>query len=207
MDRSDSAIILVPIPILMNLQVAFQRKIILILMFSSGLFIMICSVLRAYYSLGDINNLPTALGWAERECFVAAIVTSLPGIKPLLRNTRILGSSRFKTSRSYGSSGYNHFGSRVSGKSKPTMFSSRGGGSSKTQDTELDTVVSRTGNGRRSSYDESEERMLDGTSNIIVARPSSPKDAVVVDHDPFSIHVTTEYGLSVERGDPHGVTR
>lgn len=62
-------------------------------LFSSGVFIMICTVLRAYYSLKSIQSLSIALGWADRECFVAAIVVSLPGIKPLFRNVRWLGSS------------------------------------------------------------------------------------------------------------------
>ena len=70
-------------------------------MFSSGFFIMICTILRAYYSLASITSLPIALGWASRECFVAAIVASLPGIKPLFRNTKILGSSNRKKSHNY----------------------------------------------------------------------------------------------------------
>lgn len=99
---SDILIMVIPIPLLIKLQVPLHRKLILAVMFSSGIFIMICTVLRAYYSLESLSTLSIALGWANRECFVAAIVVSLPGIKPLFRSSRWIGSSRrYKGSNSY----------------------------------------------------------------------------------------------------------
>lgn len=43
------------------------RKIALGFLFSSGFFVMIATILRAYYSLQSIETLPIALGWAVRE--------------------------------------------------------------------------------------------------------------------------------------------
>ncbi|KAL3463504.1 hypothetical protein BJX64DRAFT_256842 [Aspergillus heterothallicus] len=189
---SDVCIILIPIPILAKLQVPIQRKVVLALMFSSGFFIMICTILRAYYSLKSINSLPIALGWANRECFVAAIVASLPGIKPLFRHTRFLGSSNRKKSggQGYTSEGYNNFGSKASGNTK-TFISSRAGGRSANRGRhfELDSVLPGKGMDTRVSSGDSEEYILEtarerGTS---VTRPPVKND--------LAIHVTTEYTL------------
>ncbi|KAL4972059.1 hypothetical protein BDW66DRAFT_163182 [Aspergillus desertorum] len=54
-------------------------------------FIMVCTNLCAYYSLTRITGFPIVLGWADRECFNAAIDVSLPGIKRLFRNIRRRG--------------------------------------------------------------------------------------------------------------------
>ncbi|KAJ5354128.1 hypothetical protein N7541_006692 [Penicillium brevicompactum] len=186
---SDVCIILIPIPILAKLQVPLQRKLILVIMFSSGIFIMICTILRAYYSLSSITNLGTALGWADRECFVAAIVVSLPGIKPLFRNTSWLGSTNRKNSKSpYYNSEYNGFGSKVSGKTK-TFVTSR---SRKSGGFEMDSVL-HTNKGSRASEAGSEEHILERN---IADVPASPG------RDRMAIRVTTEYALETEQGGP-----
>ncbi|CAG7947684.1 unnamed protein product [Penicillium nalgiovense] len=185
--KSDACIILIPIPILAKLQIPLQRKIILVVMFSSGIFIMISTILRAYYSLSSITNLGTALGWADRECFVAAIVVSLPGIKPLFRNTRWLGSSNRKHSKNpyYHSDGYNATGSKT-GKTK-TFVSSR---SRKSGGFELDDVLN-TNKGSRVSDAGSEEYILEGSQQV---------PAGAGKQDPMAIRVTTEYTLERELG-------
>lgn len=177
-----------------------QRKVILVVMFSSGIFIMICTILRAHYSLGNITNLPIALGWADRECFVAAIVASLPGIKPLFRNMHWLGSSNPKGYQSsfHNSSGYNHFGSRTSGKTK-TFISSRRRSGSNARNFEMDSVTPRTEESRLSSG-ESEKYILEGTKGVTTT--TSPALGDAADHEPLAIHVTTEYSLHHEQGTP-----
>lgn len=168
-------------------------------MFSSGIFIMICTILRAHYSLGDITNLPIALGWADRECFVAAIVVSLPGIKPLFRNTRWLGSSNRKQSGSgpyYGSEGYNHFGSKVSGKTR-TFISSRKSGSVGGRRFEVDSVLQKTDRGDAGSDGGSEEYILDNVKGPPTAGLSRGHGE---NGDGLAIRVTTEYTLESEQG-------
>lgn len=148
---------------------------------------MISTILRAYYSLSSITNLGTALGWADRECFVAAIVVSLPGIKPLFRNTRWLGSSHRKNSKNpyYHSDGYNATGSKT-GKTK-TFVSSR---SRKSGGFELDDVLN-TNKGSRVSDAGSEEYILEGNQQV---------PAGAGKQDPMAIRVTTEYTLEHEQG-------
>ncbi|KAJ5176540.1 uncharacterized protein N7482_002417 [Penicillium canariense] len=189
---TDICIMLIPIPILTKLQVPLQRKLILAVMFSSGFFIMICTVLRCYYSLGDITNLPIALGWADRECFVAAIVVSLPGIKPLFRNTRWLGSTNRKDSKVpyHNGDGYNHFGSKTSGKTK-TFISSRRS-MSHGRHYEMDSVL-RTEKGSRLSSGDSEEYILESATSPAPRENGQAPESL-------AIHVTTEYRLESERG-------
>jgi hypothetical protein len=160
-------------------------------MFSSGIFIMICTILRAYYSLLSITNLGTALGWADRECFVAAIVVSLPGIKPLFRNSRWLGSTNRKNSKGpyHNSDDYNRFGSKASGKTK-TFVSSR---ARKSPAFEMDGDL-HTGKGSRVSDVGSEEYILDGSMGV--EPPASSKQ------DPMAIRVTKEYCLESEQCVP-----
>ncbi|KAL2843725.1 hypothetical protein BJY01DRAFT_248501 [Aspergillus pseudoustus] len=177
---SDLCIIPIPIPILAKLQVPIQRKVVLALMFCSGFFIMICTILRAYYSLKSISSLPVALGWADRECFVAAIITPLPGIKPC---------------SVYTSEGYNNFGSKASGNTK-TFISSKGGRSAKRgRHFELDSVLATTkGPGTRVSSGDSEEYFLES--------PKERRPSVMMPQprNDLAIHVTTEYTLESSRG-------
>ncbi|KAJ5958953.1 uncharacterized protein N7479_006103 [Penicillium vulpinum] len=186
-NRSDVCIILIPIPILAKLQIPTQRKIILVVMFSSGIFIMICTILRAHYSLSSITDLGTALGWADRECFVAAIVASLPGIKPLFRNTRWLGSTNRKNSKSpyYNNDGCNGGGSK-SGKTK-TFVSSQSG---KSRGFELDSVLNTNRRSRRISETGSEEYILEGKQGVAASSRQQ---------DPMAIQVTMEYTLEHEQ--------
>jgi hypothetical protein len=164
-------------------------------MFSSGIFIMICTILRAYYSLSSITNLGTALGWADRECFVAAIVVSLPGIKPLFRNTHWLGSTNRKNSKNryYHSDDYNRFGSKASGKTK-TLVSSR---PRKSGDFELDSAMHTQKDCRISEA---------GSEECILERMKSVDPAVASQQDPMAIRVTTEYCLESEQGAPGQVS-
>lgn len=165
-------------------------------MFSSGIFIVICTILRAYYSLVDITNPSIALDWADRECFVAAIVVSLPGIKPLFRNSRWLGSTNRKTPKSlYNSSGYNHFRSKT-GKTKTFISSHRSG--SNARRFKLDSVIPPTKKGSRLSSGNSEEYILEGAKGASAAARPMPRESETP--EPLAIHVTTEYALESEPG-------
>ncbi|KAL4880657.1 hypothetical protein BJY04DRAFT_219127 [Aspergillus karnatakaensis] len=203
---SDVCILIIPIPILTKLQIPIQRKVVLALMFSSGVFIMICTILRAYYSLASISSLPVALGWASRECFVAAIVASLPGIKPLFKHTRFLGSSGRKSNKGggYTSEGYNNFGSKASqtGHTKTFISSRSRGGGAGVRGFELDSVFpGKGGMDTRVSSGDSEEYILEGAkeSNRDRDRERRPSVATPPARGDLAIHVTTEYTLETEQ--------
>lgn len=67
----------------------------LLFLLCSGIFVVIATILRSYYSLQSITLLPVAAGWTSRETFVAAVAVSLPGIKPLFSQNQWF---RFKSS-------------------------------------------------------------------------------------------------------------
>lgn len=106
-------IIMVPMPLLFRVKVPVEQKIALVLLFSLGFFVIVATILRAYYSLQSLNTLMIALGWASRETFVATIVACAPAIKPLFSNQRWRwGTSDHSGDRS--SNKYYHYG--LSGK-------------------------------------------------------------------------------------------
>jgi hypothetical protein len=85
---SDLSVICVPMPLLFKVKVPLSRKLMLIGLFSLGLFCIAATVLRAYYSLLSLSTLTVALGWTSREIFVSTLVACAPGIKPLFSKTR-----------------------------------------------------------------------------------------------------------------------
>ncbi|KAI0144498.1 hypothetical protein GGR57DRAFT_517974 [Xylariaceae sp. FL1272] len=85
---TDLGIMAIPLPMLIQTSLSLRRKISLCILFSSGIFVMIAAIIRAYYSLANIENLTVALGWASREILVASIVVCAPAIKPLVTDAR-----------------------------------------------------------------------------------------------------------------------
>ncbi|KAJ6092686.1 hypothetical protein N7486_007975 [Penicillium sp. IBT 16267x] len=192
---SDVMIMVIPVLVLGKLQVVLQRKIILVGMFTSGVFIMICTILRCYYSLGDISNLPLALRWADRECFVAAIVVSLPGIKPLFNGVGWLGFSSYPGSENpYSSGGYNKFASRGDHKPGGISYAERSGNH---RSLEMNAISGRTEKG--ASSEESERPILQGGGKSFAT--VGPGSNGSQQHDKFSIQVTTELSLQEEQGE------
>ncbi|CAK4033715.1 hypothetical protein AC578_739 [Lecanosticta acicola] len=90
---SDMAIILVPMPLLFKVKVPPRHKLVLIALFSLGLFVVVATILRSYYSLRSLDSLTIALGWASRETMAATIVACAPGIKPLFSGRRWYNSA------------------------------------------------------------------------------------------------------------------
>ncbi|KAJ6117924.1 hypothetical protein N7523_005731 [Penicillium sp. IBT 18751x] len=178
---TDVILVAIPIPMLLPLQINFKSKAILIVMFSSAVFIMICTVLRAYYSLGDITNLPTALRWAGRECCAAAIIASLPGIRPIFRNMRWLSSMTQGDSATPASS---QFGSGASGKTRLSPHSSG---------TELESMPWYTGKTHHFSRDDSQEQILGHEHGGTAAAEPTTRAC-----GPGNIHVTTEVAFDFQ---------
>jgi len=91
---------LIPLPMLWKLHIPIRRKIALVFLFCSGIFIIICSILRTYYSFSDISKITIAQSWADREGFVSMVVISTPGIWPLFRKCRWFHISSFRSDNS-----------------------------------------------------------------------------------------------------------
>lgn len=117
LNRTDIGIMAIPLPMLFQTSLSLGRKLVLGILFSSGTFVVICAILRAYYSLVNISSNAVALGWASREVLVAAIVVCSPTIKPLVSECKRNLSDRY-TSGTWNSRGAsNHGMSKLTGAS------------------------------------------------------------------------------------------
>lgn len=183
----------VPFPLIIEAKIPPFQKAILGLLFSSGIFIMIAAVLRAYYSVSNISNLETALGWASREALVSVIVVCAPGIKPLL--------GRFKWFQSFKSSnnGYGYSGNQrntTTGKSgvlhsKSGNFTAVGTQNDDNNEHPYEMGILKKNKGGKRDDDsstESKEHIIENGKNG--HRNSPPRD----NND--GIMVTTEYTLA-----------
>lgn len=85
---SDLAIIAVPVPITFKAKIPIWRRLMLFALLCSSVFVIIATILRAYYLLKSITTLPVAAGWTSRETFVAAVVVSIPDIKPMFSRSK-----------------------------------------------------------------------------------------------------------------------
>lgn len=99
---TDAAIIAVPMPMLWNLQVPLPQKLALGVLFSSGILVIFCTILRTYYFFGDSSNQFLGQLWSGREGFISMIIIATPGLWPLFRKMKWFGL-RYKSS--YGVSG------------------------------------------------------------------------------------------------------
>ena len=92
-------------PMLWNLRVPLGQKLALGALFSSGILVIICTVLRTYYHFGDSSNQYLGQLWSGREGFISMVVISVPGMWPFFRRVGVFGSVYKKTYNSPGSYG------------------------------------------------------------------------------------------------------
>ena len=178
----------VPLPIIISAKIPPFQKFVLCILFSSGIFVMIAAVLRAYYSVSNLNNLDVALGWASREALVSVVVVCAPGIKPLL--------SQFKWFQSFKSSS-NGYGTSNQRTGKSGLFNSRSGNftaiSTKNDEGQHPyelSIMKKDNKGKRDdSSTESKERIIDPPLQL-PGGSSPPRD------NADGIVVTTEYTLA-----------
>ncbi|OTA82176.1 hypothetical protein M434DRAFT_84918 [Hypoxylon sp. CO27-5] len=92
---TDLYLISIPVPMLWQSSLKPVKKFGLIILFSGGLFVVACAILRCALIVTDpVNGAQLAGSWAVRETFVAVITTNLPMVFPLLKIwlTPIFGS-------------------------------------------------------------------------------------------------------------------
>ncbi|PLB40376.1 uncharacterized protein BDW47DRAFT_135147 [Aspergillus candidus] len=177
---TDLAVMCVPVPLVVAARIPATQKIMLVALFCSGIFVMICAILRAYYSVTDINTLATALGWASRECFVSVIIVCAPGIKPLFKRFRW-----FRTNTS--SNGYSNTVSH--GK----VFSSKTGNFNTLVSTHDQTPYEM---GPSAGWRKHKGKPSSGESQEEIISPSGAKQNGDAD---MGIRVTTDVHLELEK--------
>ncbi|KAI1371623.1 hypothetical protein F4677DRAFT_305867 [Hypoxylon crocopeplum] len=83
---TDLYLISIPVPMLWQSSLKPVKKFGLIILFSGGLFVVACAILRCALIVTDpVNGAQLAGSWAVRETFVAVITTNLPMVFPLIK--------------------------------------------------------------------------------------------------------------------------
>ncbi|KAI9642124.1 hypothetical protein NHQ30_008925 [Ciborinia camelliae] len=195
---SDLGVMAIPLPILFAARMPLYRKLILGVLFCSGIFVIVAVILRVYFSLGDIGSLSTATSWALRESFISVITATAPGIKPLFNRSSWIESTMNETT---------HMDRKTAAASRldPATRKSVGGnittitgsndaqrGVSGRQYIELGRSVNWPKKGKKDSVDVKNKELS--------ASSSSQEHIVAENDDEFAIHVTTEYTLQHEMG-------
>jgi hypothetical protein len=81
---SDIMMLCIPLPLLITSQLPRTRKLILCVLFSLGIFVIMCAVLNKYYSFAHPFS-PMWEFWYIREASTAILVANMPMCWPLLR--------------------------------------------------------------------------------------------------------------------------
>jgi len=178
---------------LFTARLPLARKIVLGLLFCSGIFVIVTVILRLVFSLGDINSLPTAGSWALRETFVSVITVTAPGIKPLFNRNKWINSSLqgYQSDKATGAcnSGFN------------THSSARGNFTSVTA---YEDGAAGQGTGRQ-NYELSSipwpKKGAKKTGRPYQSDSGSQEHIVPAKEEDNAIHVVTEYRLEHEGSD------
>ncbi|KAL7275378.1 hypothetical protein RUND412_001685 [Rhizina undulata] len=80
---TDALIINIPFPLLVHARMPLRRKIIIMLMFGGGVFVMLAAILRCVFSFANSDGSEAAAIWSCREIFIALLVGNAPMIKPI----------------------------------------------------------------------------------------------------------------------------
>ncbi|OAX84488.1 hypothetical protein ACJ72_01159 [Emergomyces africanus] len=92
---TDMYLLSIPIPMLWQSSIKPLKKAGLTVLFSGGLLVMACAIVRVLMIVTDpVNGAQSAGSWAVRETFIAVITTNLPMIFPLMKrcSSSVFGS-------------------------------------------------------------------------------------------------------------------
>lgn len=81
---SDFGMILIPLPLVLGMTIPWRQKIVLVIIFGMGIFVMIAALLTKVFNLSNVWD-PSYMRWYARESSVAIYVSNLPMIWPLIR--------------------------------------------------------------------------------------------------------------------------
>ncbi|QSS53272.1 hypothetical protein I7I53_00475 [Histoplasma capsulatum var. duboisii H88] len=125
---TDMYLLSIPIPMLWQSSIKPMKKVGLTVLFSGGLLVMACAVVRVVMIVVDpVNGAQSAGSWAVRETFIAVITTNMPMVFPLMKSwfSTVFGSlitslRSSKTTGNEGSKDLRTFGSSRKGRGPPT---------------------------------------------------------------------------------------
>ncbi|TGO39294.1 hypothetical protein BHYA_0056g00040 [Botrytis hyacinthi] len=83
----------IPLPLLFAARIPLYRKLILGVLFCSGILVTAIVILRVNYALSGVGDLGSVVSWAFRESFISIITATAPGIKPLFNRSNWIDTS------------------------------------------------------------------------------------------------------------------
>ncbi|KAL2824122.1 hypothetical protein BDW59DRAFT_147865 [Aspergillus cavernicola] len=116
---ADIAMLLIGLPLLMQVRIPLKQKLVLIIIFGMGIFVIVAAILTKVYCLVPSLISYVYMNWYFREVTVAVLVTNLPLIWSLLRDVfpafkSWTGGSKRGTDRyrsgPWNTSGYKNYG-------------------------------------------------------------------------------------------------
>ncbi|KAE8349442.1 hypothetical protein BDV28DRAFT_151881 [Aspergillus coremiiformis] len=93
---SDLAMLCIPVPVFIGLQLLWKKKIGLLAVFGLGIFVVVAATLSRYYCFTHPNSIAWIF-WYVREASTAVIVTNVPNCYTLLRRMKVKGFTIFGT--------------------------------------------------------------------------------------------------------------
>ncbi|OJJ70323.1 hypothetical protein ASPBRDRAFT_677000 [Aspergillus brasiliensis CBS 101740] len=84
---TDAVLLSIPLPLLIQVQLPWRRKLVIGLLLFGGVFVMVAALFRCILSLWHIESVNTSNLWATRETIIAVITVNIPCIWPLLRRS------------------------------------------------------------------------------------------------------------------------
>ncbi|KAK8118055.1 uncharacterized protein PG998_006336 [Apiospora kogelbergensis] len=158
----DLAVLVLPLPVIVHLNMAFRKRVQTVIMFSLGILVVITSAVRLRYLVKfETSANPTwdnvdAIMWTHIEVSVSVIVVCLPAIRAALLSVapRLLGSTRAKTPGG---------GASSSGKGAP--FSGPSGAGS--------SALSRRSRARRERYEDLDDELGPADDIELAISPTS----------------------------------
>jgi len=81
---SDTLMLFIPLPLIFRLAMPLKQKIVLVIIFSMGTFVILAAILTKIFNLMNVWD-PSYMLWYTRESSVAVYVSNLPMIWPLFR--------------------------------------------------------------------------------------------------------------------------
>lgn len=82
---ADLLMLCIPIPLIVRMKLPWRQKIVLVFIFSLGMFVVLAALMTKIFNLTDVYS-PNYMLWYVREASVAVYVSNLPMIWPLLRD-------------------------------------------------------------------------------------------------------------------------
>lgn len=81
---TDIALLLIPVPLLWKLKIPIQKKLVISLILSSGLFVITAAIIRIVYTLDADPSGSNINRWGVRETIIGIAAVNLPILRPLL---------------------------------------------------------------------------------------------------------------------------